>query len=189
MAVGIFVGYRLLTPDPVLTAATVLPQPMPLPSFELVSTAGQRVGPEAFRGRWDLVFFGFTHCPDICPLTLQKLTAAHRRLADAQHRPLPRIVFISVDPERDTPDTVADYVAHFGSDVLGITGLLPELRKLTDALGIYFQKVDTGNGGYTVDHSAVVLVIDPAGRFHAVFGSPHDVATFAREIPLIQAAG
>ncbi len=189
LAIGIFAGYRARLPSAAPTTATVLPQPLPLPEFELIDQFGNGIGPDAFRGRWDLVFFGFTNCPDVCPVTLTTLASARGRLAEARYEPLPRIVFISVDPERDTPDAVARYVAHFGDDVLGVTGELSELRRLTDALGIYFERVESGDGDYTVDHSAVVLVIDREGRFRAVFGSPHNVESFERDLPRIQAAG
>ncbi len=83
---------------------------------------------DTFRGHWNLVFFGFTHCPDICPTTLQTLAAARSRLASEGHQPLPRIVLVSVDPERDTPAQMKTYVDYFGDDNLGITGDLSEFE-------------------------------------------------------------
>ena len=96
-------------------------------------------------------------------------------------------MLVSVDPERDTPEAMARYIAYFGEDNLGLTGELDEIRKLTDALGIYFQKAGTDEGVYGVDHSTVVLVIDPDGRLRALFSTPHSVDNFVNDLPLIMA--
>jgi len=98
---------------------------------------------------------------------------------------LPRIVLVSVDPERDTPESLAQYVAYFGDDNLGITGDLAELRKLTNGLGIYFEKT-TGDGeNYSVAHAAVVLVINPDGQLKALFSAPHEAGNFVHDLPII----
>jgi protein SCO1/2 len=165
--------------------ATVLPQPAPLPQFSLVDHSGAPFGMESFRGQWSLIFFGFTHCPDICPATLQQLAIARSRVLAEGETEFPNILLISVDPERDTPEIMAEYVGHFGPGVTGVTGSLDELRNLTSALGIYFEKTGEENGSYTVDHAAVVLVINRSAEFHALFGAPHDVEHFVSDIPLI----
>jgi len=165
--------------------ATLLPAGGPLPEFSLLDQHGMPVGRSALEGQWDLVFFGFTHCPDICPLTLQLLADVRRQLADAGGEPLPRIVFVSVDPERDTPGILAAYLAYFDDEALGMTGDLEELRKLTAGLGIWFEKTPVDGADYTVDHSAAVLVIDPEGRFSAVFSTPLEVDNLVHDLPLI----
>ena len=165
--------------------ATVLPAPAELPEFSLIDHNGDAADAAVFEGQWDLVFFGFTHCPDICPITLQVLADAKRQLASAGHSPAPRIVLVSVDPERDTPDLLGQYLAAFGEDHLGLTGDLDELRKLTNMLGIYFQKTASDDEYYAVDHAAAVIVIDPDGRYHAVFGAPHAPSNFVRDLPLL----
>ena len=181
---GLFVAMRSSTPaEPV--AAFVLPASLPLPEFSLLDQRGNEVNAETFEKQWHLVFFGFTHCPDICPATLQILAAAKGRLAENGHAPLPRIVLVSVDPERDTPAQIGKYVDYFGDDNLGVTGRLDELLKLTSALGIYFEKQAGDDESYNVDHSAAVLLFDPAGRFHALFGGPHNVDDYVHDIPLI----
>lgn len=182
---GGWTSYRLASPPAEPSTATLLPTPERLPDFSLIDRHGNAVGPSVFEGRWDLVFFGFTHCPDICPLTLQTLADARRRLADADRQPLPRIVFVSVDPDRDTPAKLGEYVDHFGDGILALTGDLDELRKLTGELGIYFEKVPTEGGDYTVDHSAVVLVVNPRGEFSALFGTPHSAGNFVHDLPII----
>ena len=98
----------------------------------------------------------------------------------------PDIVLISVDPERDTPEALAAYVEHFGADITGVTGPLDELRKLTSALGIYFEKSANENGSYGVDHSAVVIVVNPRAEFQAVFSAPHRIEYFVDDLPRIK---
>ena len=181
---GFFLASRLTTPA-APKAALILPAPTALPEFALLDQYGQPVNRETFRNHWNLVFFGFTHCPDICPITLQVLATAKSRLADTGHEPLPRIVLVSVDPERDTPDIMRDYVAYFGEGNLGITGSVDELEKLTDALGIFFEQRPATDGNYNVDHSAAVLVINPEAEFSALFSGPHFVDNYIHDIPLL----
>jgi len=186
LAAGIFVAARLQAPV-ALQSAFVLPAPMPLPEFTLVDQDGGPVTAASFRDYWNLVFFGFTHCPDICPTTLQILAAARNELAAAGEKPLPRIVLVSVDPERDTPTLIGKYVDYFGDDNLGITGNLDEIRKLTSGLGIYFEKQPGNDSDYSVDHSAAVLLVNPNGEFHALFSGPHSIDNYVHDIPLIMA--
>lgn len=163
----------------------VLPNPDSLPEFSLLDQQGNTIDRSVFAGQWDLVFFGFTHCPDICPTTLQLLATARAELARQGQEPLPRIVLVSVDPERDTPEIIGQYIDYFGEGNLGITGTLEEISKLTTGLGIYFQKQAADGDNYLVDHSAAVLVIDPEGRFSALFSGPHNVENFVHDLPII----
>lgn len=167
--------------------ATVWPAPIPLPEFKLLEETGQPVTRDAFSGKWSLMFFGFTHCPDVCPATLQQLAIARQRLVESGFD-APDIVLVSVDPERDSPQIMASYVTHFGADVTGVTGELSELRKLTSTAGIYFEKVEGENGSYTVDHSAVVLLINGDAAIHASFGAPHSIDNFVQDLPIIMGA-
>lgn len=184
LTAGAWLAFRP-TP-PVALSATVLPAPAGLPEFALVDGGGARFDRDALRGRWSLVFFGFTHCPDVCPLTLQVLASARQRLADAGFTPLPDIVFVSVDPERDTVDSVREYASYFGPATVGVTGDLAELRKLTDGLGIYFRKAPPEeDGSYGVDHSAAVLLVDPDANFRALFGAPHDSSIYVHDLPVL----
>ncbi len=185
MAVGIWAAMNLQRAAPLPVTATVLPTTADLAAFSLLDHEGRSVDQHVFEGQWDLVFFGFTNCPDICPLTLQILSAAKRQLQEQGQSPLPRIVLVSVDPERDTPAKMAQYVNAFGDGNLGITGELDELRKLTSGLGIFFEKQASGDESYAVDHSSVVIVIDPAGRFHSLFSGPHVIENFVHDLPLL----
>jgi protein SCO1/2 len=190
LAIGIFMAARISAPtqsQPDLHAAFVLPTTMELPEFSLVDQRGDSVTRNTFRGRWNLLFFGFTNCPDICPLTLKILAAARTELTSIRDHPLPRIVFVSVDPERDTPQQLASYVDYFKADVLGVTGDVAELRKLTSMLGIFFAKQAPDGEAYGVDHSAAVIVINPDAEFHALFSAPHNAANFINDLPIIMA--
>ena len=184
LAAGVFVATKLNRPAELQTGF-VLPSPNALPDFSLLDQTGGQVNAESFRGQWDLVFFGFTNCPDICPTTLQVLANAKRELIDSGAATLPRIVLVSVDPERDTPELLGQYVDYFGEGNLGVTGTLEGIKTLTAALGIYFEKSPTESGDYGVDHSAAVLVINPDGEFSALFSAPHLVASYVHDLPII----
>ena len=187
IATGTWLSMRVLQPPAVLQKATLLPAPVELPEFSLLDQDAQAFDRNAFKNHWNLVFFGFTHCPDICPITLQVLANAQRTLAEDGRDDLPRIVLVSVDPERDTPEIINKYVSHFGQDSVGITGELEEIRKLTDGLGVFFEKAGDGDD-YSVDHSSVVIVVNPDGQFHALFGTPHVAEEFTHDLPLLMSA-
>jgi len=184
LAAGIFVATELNKPANLQTAF-VLPLPNALPDFSLLDQSGDLVNADTFRGQWDLVFFGFTNCPDVCPTTLQVLASAKRELIETGARTLPRVVLVSVDPERDTPELLGQYVDYFGEGNLGVTGELEGINTMTAALGIYFEKAPTDDGNYGVDHSAAVLVINPDGEFSALFSAPHTVANFVHDLPIV----
>jgi protein SCO1/2 len=191
-AAGAWLSFGLSKPSPQPVVATVLPGPSVLPEFSLLDQHGQSIGPEDFQGHWSLVFFGFTHCPDICPTTLQVLATARQQLKEQGVERLPQIVLVSVDPERDTPKIMGQYVDYFGDGNLGITGDIEELKKLTGALGIYFEKspldINATDDNYSVDHSAVVLVINPRAQFHALFSAPHTVDNLVNDLLLIMSS-
>jgi protein SCO1/2 len=136
--------------------------------FSLQASDGRRVTDADFRGRWLLVFFGYTGCPDICPTTLQTVTLALNRLGDTAERLQP--VFITVDPERDTPERIAAYLDHFHPSLVGLGGSVEEVTAAARGFGVHFEK-SAGNGGggdYPVDHTAGLFLFDPEGRFEAV---------------------
>lgn len=182
---GTWLTWRVAVPPPQPQTATLLPAAAQLADFSLLDHRGNAFSSADFDGHWNLVFFGFTHCPDICPLTLQVLANARQTMAENAATVLPRIVLVSVDPERDTAQIIGQYVSHFGADVVGVTGELAEIRKLTDGLGIYFEKSNVDGDNYSVDHSAVVVVINPDGDFHAIFSAPHKAENFVHDLPII----
>lgn len=169
--------------------ATVLPDGLPLPTFSLTDQDGRPFTRDALEGRWSLLFFGFANCPDICPITLSRLAAARRRLAeDSPGSVLPQIVFISVDPDRDTIDALAEYVGAFGGAVTGATAPEAELRVLAEPLGIYFRK-GPGGADYAVEHSSSVLLVNPDAELHAIIGAPQGVDQLAGDLALILPPG
>ncbi len=184
LAAGTFVALRMQAPSEP-ESALILPAPNPVPEFSLLNQDGMPIDQTVFEGQWDLVFFGFTHCPDVCPTTLQVLATAKAALQEKGQSPLPRIVLVSVDPERDSPEVLKQYVDYFGAGNLGITGTLDEITKLTSGLGIYFEKHASDGEDYAVDHSAAVLVINPDGGFEALFSGPHVVENYIHDLPIV----
>jgi len=159
-------------------AATVLPEARPLPDFLLEDHRGKAFTNESLRGQWSFVFFGYTHCPDVCPTTLALLNQVDQVLKQDSGDKIPKTIFISVDPERDTAAQLAEYVTYFNSEFTGVTGSLENLQVLTKSLGIAFGKEgDTESVEYEVFHSARIMLIDPEARLKALFSSPHDVNT------------
>jgi protein SCO1/2 len=188
IAAGLALALRDADEQATPVTATMLPAGNELPDFTLLDHDGKTVDRGVFAGQWDLVFFGFTNCPDICPATMTVLGQARKELVAEGREPLPRVVLVSVDPERDTPAEMARYIGYFGDGNLGLTGDIEEIRKLTGALGVFFQKSGSDASNYGVDHSTVVLVIDPQGRLRALFSAPHRVENFVHDLPVITAS-
>ena len=132
--------------------------------FQLVDQEGRPVDESLLEGKWSLVFFGFTYCPDFCPTTLAALEATKQRLGD-KAKDL-QIIFISVDPERDTPQALKDYLSSdgFPEGVVGLTGTPEQVRAAADAYRAFYQKVGEGEG-YTMNHSLTVYLMGPDGTF------------------------
>ena len=162
--------------------ATVLPAPLPLPDFALTGHDGEAFTRGELAGQVSLVFFGFTQCPDICPVTLQQLSVVRRRLEDAGAEVVPEIVFVSVDPARDDTETLAEYVNAFGDGVYGVRGDLDSLNVLTEPLGVFHARPQTDDG-YDVEHTSAVLVINEQAEFAALFRAPHAVESIVADWP------
>jgi protein SCO1 len=133
--------------------------------FHLVDQNGKPFTEANLQGKWHLVFFGYTHCPDTCPTTLNELALALDKLG-AKKRQVD-IVFVSVDPERDTPELMKSYVASFDAPIVALTGNADEVREAAKAFRVYYAKHPRSDGGYDMDHSAVIYIMDPQGRFTA----------------------
>jgi protein SCO1 len=158
----------------VATDAYVLAVPEPIAPFRLVGHDGKPFDNAALQGRWTFLFFGFTHCPDICPTTLAVFNEIHRALRERGGAGDVRFVMVSVDPARDTPQVLAKYVPAFNPEFLGLTGESAEIARLTDGLGVkYARSPGPTPDNYFVDHSSSVLLADPQGRFRGVFAAPH----------------
>jgi len=135
--------------------------------FRLTDQDGKPVSNDSFRGKPYLVFFGFTHCPDVCPTTLFEVSEIMRNLGKDADRTA--ALFITVDPERDTPDKMKDYLSSFDPHLTGATGDLPTVAAVAKAFRVYYKKVPTEGSDYTMDHTAIVYLMDKNGNFVSPF--------------------
>jgi protein SCO1/2 len=175
-------------PTPPEIGGYVLPQPRALPDVALVDDAGEPFAPAAFAGRWSLLYFGYTYCPDVCPLSLVELASVKKTLAES-HPDVPLAVFlVSVDPARDTPARLREYVRYFDPEFRAVTGEPAEVERLATAVGSVFL-IPPGQGAdnYLVSHSSNVVVLDPEARLAAVITPPHDPAGIVADLRKILA--
>jgi protein SCO1 len=164
--------------------ATLLPAPRPLPALTLTDTQAQPRTLARLAGRPTLLFIGFASCADLCPTTLTTLHSAAQALRDRPAAEQPQILFVSVDPLRDTPSVLGAYVRHFGDEIVGVSGDDATLRQLTSALGTTFERPADADParGYAVQHSGRVYLLDRTGQLVAVFAPPHESAAIARDL-------
>lgn len=174
-ALGLYLGQRHFAPEtntgPATRAALVYPQPRVLEDFTLQRTDGRPLTLADLRGRWSVVFVGFTHCPDACPQTLAVLRDIERAWP-AQDGLRPDMYLVSVDPERDDAATLADYAGYFSPSIVAARGTHDQLEPFTRQLGMVYMRTPQASGDYTVDHSTHLAVIDPQGRLVALFRPP-----------------
>ena len=170
---------------PPLASGTLLSTPRPIADFTLVDHDNRPLARAALQGRWTLVFAGFTHCPDECPTTLGVMKAVHGKLGAGA----PAMVFLSVDPERDTPEKLASYVKFFGPGITGATGTREALDALCASLGIAYVKIPGATPqDYTVDHTAALVLVDPEARVAGYFTPPLRVDTLAADLARVTGA-
>ena len=161
---------------PATTAVRLLSQPRELPAYSLRQSDGTQLVPGELKGHWTVVFLGFTHCPDVCPTTLAELAQAQKQWVVLPDAIRPRVLFVSVDPDRDTPDRTGEYAHAFHRDTLAATADLPALEAFARSLSLVFMKVPAPEGApadqYSVDHSATLVVLDPQGRMAGIIQPP-----------------
>jgi protein SCO1/2 len=182
---GYMVSRQLAPPPPQLAAGTALPSPRAVVPFTLTDQQGREFGNAALLGHGSLLFFGFTHCPDVCPTTLALMAQLQRDPALAALR----MIFVTVDPARDDPATMRAYVDAFGGNMTGLRGEGPALDTLLTNLGAVRVVQKLPGGDYTVDHSATLYYIDPRGALAAVFTPPFDSAKLAADLKTLLARG
>jgi len=147
-------------------------------SFELVDQNGRKFTEKDLRGKFSLIYFGYTFCPDVCPTELQTMTEALERLGPLAKKIRP--VMISVDPERDTPEVLKEYLSNFYPGFVGLTGTPAQVKQAAEAFRVFYRKVKGVEGGagdeYLMDHSSIVYLMDPEGRYltHFAYGMPPD---------------
>jgi len=179
---------------PQTEAVRLLPQPRELPAFSLRQSDRTQLVPGELKGHWTVVFLGFTHCPDICPTTLAELAQAQKQWASLPDSTRPRVLFVSVDPDRDSPDRIGEYAHAFHRDTLAATADVPALEAFARSLSLVFMKMAPEAGApadqYSVDHSAALAVLDPQGRMAGVIQPPLAPNAIAADLlALTQATG
>ena len=165
---------------------TTLRPPRALAAFTLYDTHGHPFGLPQLRGRWSFVYFGYTHCTDVCPATLAILKRLHRLIGGRSHDI--QYVFVSVDPQRDTPRVLTHYLGRFNRGFVGVTGNNRELGSIARKMGVYYKPHRRqADASYAVGHSDEVFLVDPKARLRAVFATPERARTLARGLSTLRA--
>ena len=161
---------------------TVFPQPIQLSEFELTDQFGNPFTEENLNGYWSILFLGYTNCPDICPLTMAELKQFYQRLDDPEIKDDLRIVLVSVDAERDTPETMANYVNSFNREFIGLSGDYDSISKLASQVFVahsvagkmpdHSEHADDADAGYLIEHSSHLTIFNEAGQLQAIVRQP-----------------
>jgi protein SCO1/2 len=154
--------------------ATELPEARPLADVRFVDKTGNEMHLSGLKGNFTLLFFGFTNCPDVCPLTLSLLAQVRADVVSRAPRLTPRVLFVSVDPDRDTPERIAAYLNGFDAEFAGVTASDAELEPLLKQLGVAVEKHVHGTEHYNVVHNSAIYVLDQNAEWIAVSTGPHD---------------
>ena len=166
-------------------AGLLWPEPKTLSPFTLVSHENKPFTLDDLRGNWSLLFFGFTHCPDVCPISLAVMDKVQQRLEQTRDV---RFVFVTVDPERDTPARMSQYLASFNPAFIGLGGSAGQIAGLTKRIGLpYFLDKTESRENYLVDHGASLFLVDPQGRLVGIFSAPHEERDVAERFSRIRA--
>jgi protein SCO1 len=188
LGVGAAFLWRHSAPPIELATGSYLSPQRALPDFSLIDQRGQAFGPRNLSGHWSLMFFGYTNCPDFCPTTLTTLAAMEKRLRADGRTVRPQVIFISVDAKRDTPQQLARYVPYFDPEFIGITAASQEsIEAMAHQLGVAVVISPRADGGYTVDHSAAIFVVDPGGKLTAILTGPFTADTLEADFQRILA--
>ena len=179
LAIGAWIQGRSVSLEDI--NATVLEPPAKLDEFELITHLGSPFTLDSLQGKWTFMFFGYTHCPDICPTTMSTLTQMDKILLEQDAEVASQVVFVSVDPERDTIEKLSQYVPYFDPSYIGVTGNRANINRFTRKLGIlHIRSGEEGSDDYLVNHSSSILLLNPDGSLRALFsGLPHNAADLA----------
>lgn len=185
VAIGMGISSRFMHKNVEMRSALLYPQAMELPEFSLQTAAGKTLQRSDLEDQWTLLFFGFTNCPDVCPDTLVVLAEVRKRLESSGAAALPQVLFITLDPERDDAQALAEYTRWFHPEFIGASTDPDTLNTLTQRLGIYHARVDlddADDGFYTLDHSASVLIVNPQAQLIGRFGPPLDAQNLTADL-------
>ena len=166
--------------NPVDIPGLLWPNPKQISDFQLIDQNAETFDLEKLKGHWSMIFFGYTHCPDICPTTMTLLDSVIKDLTENNEKKLslPQIIFVSIDPKRDTQEHLAEYITYFNPAFYGLTGSEQNISSLTKQLGILYMEItnkDPGNiNDYLMDHSSSILLLDPEARLVGIFSAPHN---------------
>lgn len=195
LGIGFYVGNAKVNYNAKLETATVLAHPRDIDKFDLTDNLDKKFDNESLKGHWTLLFFGFTNCPHICPMTMAELKKAYE-IMQQQKIPTPQVVLISIDPARDTIARLNTYVQGFNPHFMGATGSEVKIKNLTQNLHVLYMKVmktmnknqNKGNTkeNYDIDHSGSIFLINPQGQWSAIFSMPHKAKQIAHDVGLIQ---
>jgi protein SCO1/2 len=190
-AAGLWVGNRYFqTPaQPQLQSGLLYPQARPLADFHLTQANGRPLTLTDWRGQWNLVYFGYASCPDVCPTTLATLKSVESELKKRGLGEKFRVDFISVDPERDTPELLGNYVKFFSPNFIAATGTDAELMPLSKSLGLIYSRSKTADGAVEVDHSSSVVIVDPLGRVVGLFRPPLETSPIVNDMATLLRGG
>ncbi len=170
--------------DPSKFKGSVMPVQIPAPDFELTNADGETVRLSDFKDEIVLLYFGYTFCPDVCPTSLSDLSRVQRKLDDNGEKI--QVIMVSVDPERDSPKKLSEYVQHFHPTFIGLTGSKEEIDAAAKGYGVYYEKHEgTEASGYLVDHTARIFVIEPDGLYRLSFGFGTPVDDIVSDLRLI----
>jgi protein SCO1 len=181
---GLWLGSRFFSVPaaPRLENAVLYPSPRPIAQFHLTQASGAPLTLDDWHGHWNVVYFGYTNCPDVCPTTLASFKQAWKDLGKSGLAGSVRFDFVSVDPQRDTPDHLRQYVDFFSPDFVAATGTDEELSSLTRALGLVYSRTTDSNGKIEVDHSGSAVIVDPQGRLVGMFRPPFAAGALSADL-------
>jgi protein SCO1/2 len=183
---GIFYKF-FLTTEQILVTTLVYPKAKLLPNFDLIDHNAKSFTQQQLKGQWSVVFFGFTYCPDVCPTTLAALSQIANKLSPETMSQL-QFVLVSVDPERDTPERLAQYIPFYHPDFIALTGGEKQLQQFSLSLGAVYIKVPTEES-YTMSHSSTIFIIDPKGQRYGIFSKSNsgaiDVESITQDLETI----
>jgi protein SCO1/2 len=194
MFIGLWLANTVHQPkqlsQPPRIQGAIYPTAKPIQPFQLVNHMGTAFTINDFKNKWSLIFVGYTHCPDICPTTLAMMSQIHSEMSN-QNLIAPNIVFLSIDPERDTADKMKQYIEYFNKEFVGLTGDLEQVNQLSRNLNAVYRKAPGLSGkitddDYLMDHSSALMLINPNGNLQAMLTAPHTQGAIIQSVVTTQ---
>ncbi len=180
-AIGLFTSRFYSTADaPPEISRLLWPNPKNIADFSMIDQDGDRFGVQNLNDKWSFLFFGYTYCPDVCPITLTVLDQFYSGITRAEDREQVQVIFVTIDPERDTTSRLKEYLDFFEPEFIGLGGSIEQVNSLTEQIGItYLHHLPQADDNYLVDHTSSVFLLDPQARLVSIFSAPHTTDEFA----------